>query len=244
MKNIYPRKKGKIDIFGDEIWIFNEQAENDPPYSIEFDSMEEYDKWAQENKTNYHKKETPTNNINMEKINENIQALEACINSSLTEEEDREKCRIQIDRYKKQLRDMEIQKESEAKIRALTRESADDKKLYVDVDLNMARKMRKAISDEQIPYRSKKLEDTFRIFVSNKFQQELVLNIYNEKRRRFELDEVDEEEVVGAIKKVSPKPFINQEKKISGIKSKIQVEKKTHVTKPEKQLSDIKSKLD
>lgn len=44
----YPRKSGKIDIFGDEIWFFTPEAENDPPYSITFDSIEEWKKWRGE----------------------------------------------------------------------------------------------------------------------------------------------------------------------------------------------------
>jgi len=35
----YPRKSGKIDIFGDEIWLFTPEAENDEPYSITFNSI-------------------------------------------------------------------------------------------------------------------------------------------------------------------------------------------------------------
>lgn len=54
-KKTYPYKSGKFDIFGDEIWVFEEGAENEPPYSITFDSREEYEKWAQKNLTNYNK---------------------------------------------------------------------------------------------------------------------------------------------------------------------------------------------
>lgn len=43
----YPYKSGKIDIFGDEVWIFEPGGEDDPDYSIMFDSIEEFNKWKE-----------------------------------------------------------------------------------------------------------------------------------------------------------------------------------------------------
>jgi hypothetical protein len=44
-EKIYPRKSGKIDIFGDEIWIFEPEGEDEPDYSITFNSVNEWRKW-------------------------------------------------------------------------------------------------------------------------------------------------------------------------------------------------------
>jgi len=48
-ENTYPRKSGKIDIFGDEIWIFTPEAESYPDYSITFNSIKEWEKWKSNN---------------------------------------------------------------------------------------------------------------------------------------------------------------------------------------------------
>lgn len=60
----YPYKSGKIDIFGDEIWIFEPGGEDIEPYSITFDNKEDREKWDKENFPNITKFKEAGNIIN------------------------------------------------------------------------------------------------------------------------------------------------------------------------------------
>ena len=180
----------------------------------------------------------------MKSHQDKIRELEEALSAFATPEDIKPQLQSKLNKYKKEFTDVQIQQESEQKMRKLTRQTSSSKDFYVDMDKKFKKKMRNSILTENIPYTSKTVEGgVFRVFVSNQYQSDTIHRIYNEKRRKFGMEEVSVEQCTGVVKKVSVKPFLRPAKKKAGIKSRIQVSKKRALVKPEKKKSGIKGKI-
>lgn len=159
------------------------------------------------------------------KLQDQIKTLQKAIDNTLTSDETREKMRIQINKKTDEL----SQLEELDKVKKLKSQNLRSKSLYLDIDKKFKTSMRNAIPSAGIPYKSKTKGNTFRIFVSNPYQLEKVLDIYNRKREEKGLKPVQESEVSNVLKKRSVISRLSTVKSRPNVKSKLSVEKKRHM---------------
>lgn len=203
------------------------------------------------------------------KLQDEIKILENAVENSLLDDETKEKARINIGKKKTKLADLEAEesaqakKDAEAKIakdqkerkeklekeavareKKLRTQSSKNKSIYIDIDKSLKEKMRNAIHAENIPYESKTEGDTFRVFLSNQHQLDIVTRLYNERRKKYNMEPVNKEEVTNIVKKRVGKLKFMPVKRKPDIKSKLKVEKKTVIKPVTKKRRNIKSGLD
>lgn len=151
------------------------------------------------------------------KLQEEVKALQSAIDGALTSEDLKESMKSNIDKKMAKISEMEVE-EKEKKLRT---KSSKSKSIYIDIDKKLKEKMRNAIHTEGIPYGSKTDGGTFRVFLSNQYQLDIVTRLYNEKRIKYEMKPVSKEQVTNVIKKRVGKLKFMPVKTRPNVKSKL-----------------------
>lgn len=141
-----------------------------------------------------------------------------------------------------ELNKQRLQKEAVEREKKLRTQSLKNKNIYIDIDKQLKEKMRNAIHAEQIPYESRTDGDVFRVFLSNSYQLDIVGQLYNEKRKKLDMEPVSKEQVANVIKKRVGKLKFMPIKVKPNLKDKLPIEKKRSVKKVEKKRGGVKGK--
>ena len=181
-----------------------------------------------------------------EKLEKEITTLEKSIGNDLTSDENREKMKIAVKKKKMDIADIDarereeiqekINQEGRDKVQKLLKKKSPNKSLYIDMDKSLKKKMRNALAHAGIPYESQTSGDTFRVYLSNQFQLDKAIALYNERREKAGLDPVDKEQVSQVIKKRVAARKVAPAVKSRSAKSKLS-------QKVEKKRSNAKDKL-
>ena len=189
-------------------------------------------------------------NSSREKLQSDIDKLEKSIGNDLTSDENREKMKIAVKKKKSEIAEIDAREkakekeeaeerekqESRDKVQKLLKKKSPNKSLYIDMDKSLKKKMRNALAHAGIPYESQTSGDTFRVYLSNQFQLDKAIVLYNERREKAGLEPVDKEEVSQVIKKRVASRKIAPAVKSRSAKSKLS-------QKVEKRRGNVKDKL-
>lgn len=185
------------------------------------------------------------------KLQQDIKTLQDAIDNSLLDDETKAKIPAKIEAKRKKLAEIEAEETSERiererieKEKKLRTQSLKNKSIYIDIDARLKEKMRNAIHSEGIPYESKTEGETFRVFLSNQHQLDIVTRLYNDKREKIGLEPISKEQVANVVKQRVGKLKFMPVKVKPNLKNKLPIEKKRSVKKVEKKRSGIKGKAE